>query len=106
MTQESTGEILTFWTQQDRMHGSEPLGQWLFAEIGRLGIAGATLAAGLAGRGHDGAAHAVTLMDLAGQPLQVSVVAPAAEIDRLLAALAGQVAGLFYSRVPARFGTL
>ncbi|WP_138467287.1 DUF190 domain-containing protein [Poseidonocella sp. HB161398] len=106
MPLETTGEMLTFWTQQDRMHGRQPLGQWLFAEIARLGVPGATLSGGLVGRGHDGATHWVTLMDVAEQPLQISVVAPSAEIDRLLAALAGQVPGLFYSRVPARFGTL
>lgn len=102
--QESVGELLTFWTQQDRMHGRVPLGQWLFEEIARQGIGGATLSGGLIGRGHDGATHAMTLMDVAGQPLQVCVVASEAQIDRLLAALAGQGLQLFYSRVPARFG--
>ncbi|WP_161556001.1 DUF190 domain-containing protein [Mangrovicoccus ximenensis] len=101
---ETEGELLTFWTQQDRMHGHEPLGQWLFGEIARQGIGGATLSGGLIGRGHDGETHAVTLMDVAGQPLQISVVAARADIDRLLAALSGQGLALFYSRVPARFG--
>lgn len=103
---ETEGEILTFWTQQDRLHGREPLGQWLFAEIGRLGFEGTTLSGGLAGRGHDGLAHAVTLMDQAGQPLQISVIATRADIDRLLDALSQEVQGLFYSRTPTHFAML
>ncbi|PRX05940.1 UNVERIFIED_ORG: PII-like signaling protein [Martelella mediterranea] len=103
---ETEGEILTFWTQQDRMHGHQPLGQWLFGEIERHGIEGATLSGGLIGRGHDGMTHAMTLMDVAGQPLQITVIASTEKIDRLLTALSGRNLALFYSRTPARFATL
>ena len=49
------GYQLTFFTQQDRMHGHVPLAQWLLAEAKQLGIRGATLSSGaLQGLGHDG----------------------------------------------------
>ncbi|WP_118136985.1 DUF190 domain-containing protein [Oceanicella sp. SM1341] len=103
---ETEGEILTFWTLQDRSREGRPLGEWLFAELERLGVEGATLSGGLVGRSRTGAVHAVTLLDVAEQPLQVSVVTTATEAARVLAALAGRGLNLFYSRVPARFGTL
>jgi len=103
---EHEGELVTFFTQQDRMHGTVPLAQWLFGEIERQGIEGATLTGALLGRGHDGVTHAITLFDVAEQPVQVAVVAPRADVERLLAGLAGQGLKLFYTRMPVRFGTL
>ncbi|SFM95617.1 DUF190 domain-containing protein [Nitrosomonas communis] len=44
------GFQVTFFTQQDRRHGSLPLGEWLLQEARRLGVAGATLIAVLHGK--------------------------------------------------------
>ena len=43
------GFQVTFFTQQDRRHGSLPLGEWLLQETRRLGVAGATLVAATEG---------------------------------------------------------
>lgn len=41
------GYQITFYTQQDRMHGSRPLAQWLIEEARQYGIRGATLTGAL-----------------------------------------------------------
>lgn len=45
------GYQLTFFTQQDRMHGTLSVAQWLIAEAKKLGVRGATMSAAEAGYG-------------------------------------------------------
>ncbi|WP_169583285.1 DUF190 domain-containing protein [Rhodobacter capsulatus] len=99
-------EQVTFFTQQSRLHGEIPLTQWLFAEIARLGLRGATMVAGMKGQGHDGVIHAVTLFDDAEVPVQITAIASSDQIDRLLDALAAQSAGVFYTRLPVTVGVV
>ena len=100
------GFQLTFFTQQDRMHGAQPLAQWLLATAHRLGIRGATLMGALQGLGHDGTTHSVNMFDMADQPVQVTMVVSAAETELLFDHLRQEQVNLFYVRVPAEFGTL
>lgn len=99
-------EQVTFFTQQSRLHGDIPVTQWLFAEIARLGLRGATMVAGMKGQGHDGIIHAVTLFDDAEVPVQITAIASSEQIDRLLDALAAQSAGVFYTRLPVTVGVV
>ena len=65
------GFQLTFFTQQNRLHGDGLLAEWLVEEAKRLGIRGATLITATEGFGHDGRFHSGDFFDLADQPLQV-----------------------------------
>ncbi len=100
------GYQVTFFTQQDRVHGHEPLAQWLLAQARALGIRGATLNGSLQGLGHDGRVHAVTMFDLGDQPVQVTMIVNDAENERLLAHLAASGVQIFYMRSAVEFGTL
>ncbi|MCD7096845.1 DUF190 domain-containing protein [Stenotrophomonas sp. MMGLT7] len=100
------GYQVTFFTQQDRMHGQTPLAQWLLEEARRLGVRGATLSGALQGLGHDGSVHAINLFDVSDQPVQVTLVASDEELQRLFAHLEQQQVQVFYMKVAAEFGTL
>lgn len=100
------GYQITFFTQQDRMHGTQPLAQWLLAETRRLGIRGGTLSGAIQGLGHDGRTHAINLFDLSEQPVQVTLVISAEESDRIFAHLEKEQVRIFYTKVAAEFGTI
>ena len=100
------GYQITFFTQQDRPHGQQPLAQWLLHTAQQLGIRNATLSGALQGVGHDGTSHAVTLFDLADQPLQVTLVVSESQAECLLNHLLREKVHLFYVKTPVEFGTL
>jgi len=100
------GYQITFFTQQDRVHGHEPLAQWLLAQAGALGIRGATLNGSLQGLGHDGHLHAANMFDLGDQPVQVTMVVSDDENQKLFDHLAAHGAQVFFMRSRVEFGTL
>ncbi|CAD7376355.1 MULTISPECIES: DUF190 domain-containing protein [Pseudomonadota] len=100
------GYQVTFYTQQDRMHGSTPLAQWLLDEAKKLGIRGATLDGALQGLGHDGTVHAINMFDFSDQPVQVTMVLTTKEVERLFSQLDDAQVRVFYTKIPAEFGTL
>ena len=80
------GYQLSFFTQQDRKHGHQPLGEWLLEEERRLGIGGATLLTAAEGFGHARKIHSARFFELSDQPIEVTLavsVAMPAEIDDL-----------------------
>jgi PII-like signaling protein len=100
------GYQITFFTQQDRMHGATPLAQWLLDAAQQQGIRGATLIGGIEGLGHDGRIHAINMFDLSDQPVQVMLVVNAEEARRMFAYLVEEKARVFYVMVEAEFGML
>ncbi|CAD2247529.1 DUF190 domain-containing protein [Xanthomonas arboricola] len=100
------GYQVTFYTQQDRMHGSTPLAQWLLDEAKKLGIRGATLDGALQGLGHDGTVHAINMFDFSDQPVQVTMVLTTKEVERLFSQLDDAQVRVFYTKIPAEFGPL
>ncbi len=100
------GHQITFFTQQDRMQGQQPLAQWLVDEARRLGLRGEPLNGAIEGLGHDGAIHTINMFDLSDQPVQVTLVVTHEEERRLFAHLLERRVSLFYVKVPAQFGTL
>ena len=99
------GYQLTFYTLQQRMHGHEPLTQWLLNLTHEMGLRGATLTGALQGLGHDGQYHATTLFDVADQPVQITLVLTAEEERQLIQRLDAESVQLFYTRSPVEFGT-
>jgi PII-like signaling protein len=100
------GYQITFFTQQDRRHGNEPLAQWLLAAARQLGIRGATLTGALQGLGHDGITHSVNLFDQGDQPVQVTMVVSHEEDVQLFTYLDKAQVHLFFVKTAVEFGTL
>ncbi len=99
------GFQLTFFTQQDRRHGHQPLAEWLLEEARRLGIAGATLSSAAEGFGHGGKLHSAHFFELAEQPVQVMMAVEPADVDKLFARLKEEGIDVFYVKTPIEFGT-
>ena len=98
------GFQLSFFTQQDRRHGHQPLAEWLLDEARRLGIAGATLSNAAEGFGHGGKLHSARFFELAEQPVQVMMAVESADADRLFARLREERVDVFYIKTPIEFG--
>jgi PII-like signaling protein len=98
------GFQVTFFTQQDRRHGSLPLGEWLIQEARRLGVAGATLIAATEGFGHDKTLHSAHFFELADQPIEVLIAMSASDADRLFSRLREENINVFYVKTPIEFG--
>ena len=100
------GFQLTFFTQQDRKHGHQPLGEWLVEEARRLGIGGATLLTATEGFGHHGKIHAAHFFELTDQPTEVVMVVNQEENTRLFERLKAEKVRVFYVKTPVEFGVL
>jgi uncharacterized protein len=99
------GFQLTFFTQQDRRHGHQPLGEWLLEEARRQGIAGATLSTAAEGFGHGGRLHSAHFFELAEQPVQVMMAVEPAAMVRMFARLKEEGVDVFYVKTPIEFGS-
>lgn len=100
------GYQITFFTQQDRLHGAVPISQWLIQAAQEHGIRGATVTGALAGLGHDGQAHAPNLFDYSDQPVQVTFVVSRSEAQQIFQHLQKERLQLFYKILPVEFGVL
>lgn len=98
------GFQLTFYLEQDRRHGHQPLAEWLVEAVREMGIPGATVIAATQGFGHHGHVHSARFFELGDQPRAVVMVVSAADADRVLARLAAEAIELFYVRVAVEFG--
>lgn len=98
------GYQLTFFTQQDRKHGGNPLAEWLVQEARRLGIRGATLLTAAEGFGHAGRIHSAHFFELADQPVEITMAVTAEEAQRLFIRLEEEQLKIFYIKAPIEFG--
>jgi PII-like signaling protein len=98
------GYQLTFFTQQDRRHGWTPLGKWLLKEARNLGVGGATLSAAAEGFGRDGKLHSAHFIDMADQPLEVTMALSAADAERMFQRLREEKINVFFVKAPIEFG--
>jgi PII-like signaling protein len=98
------GYQVTFFTQQDRRHGSLPLGEWLVEEARKLGVAGATLTAASEGFGHHRKIHAAHFFELADQPVEVTMALSESDVERLFQRLRKEKINLFYVKTPVEYG--
>jgi PII-like signaling protein len=98
------GYQLTFFTTHDRRHGGLPLGEWLLQEARKLGIGGATLLAASEGFGHDRKLHSAHFIELADQPVEVTMALGEADVERLFQRLRDERVRVFYVKAPIEFG--
>lgn len=98
------GFLLTFFTQQDRVHHGLPVGEWLLREAQRLDVGGATLTTAAEGFGHHRKIHSARFFDLADQPVEVSLALSEEECSRILNRVREEGLKLFYVKTPVEFG--
>jgi PII-like signaling protein len=98
------GYQLTFFTQQDRQHNHQPLGEWLVQAAMKLGIGGATLMAATEGFGHDRKLHAAHFFELADQPVEVTMAVNEQQAERMFEHLKQEGVKVFYIKTPIEFG--
>jgi uncharacterized protein len=98
------GYQVTFFTQQDRMHGGLPVAEWLMREAKRMKLKGATMVAATEGFGHDQKLHAARFFDLADQPVSVTMAITTDEAAQLFACLRAEKLNVFYVKIPIEFG--
>lgn len=98
------GFQITFFTQQDRKHGHQPLGEWLLQAARGLGVGGGTLTAASEGFGHDRKLHSAHFFELADQPLEVTLAVSAEDAQRLFQHLRDEGVKVFYVKTPIEFG--
>ena len=98
------GFQLSFFTAQDRRHAGQPVSEWLLLEARRLGIGGATVLAASEGFGRHGKLHSAHFVELADQPVEVTMAVSAEEATRLFARLAEERLRVFYVKTPIEFG--
>ncbi len=98
------GYQLTFFTQQDRKHGHQPLSNWLIEEARKLGVGGATLIAATEGFGRDRKLHAACFFELADQPIEITMALSEADNKRLFQRLRDEKISVFYIKIPIEFG--
>jgi PII-like signaling protein len=98
------GYQITFFTQQDRKHGSLLLGDWLIQEARKLGVGGATLIPASEGFGHDHKLHSAHFFELADQPIEVTMAISETDTERLLLRLREEKINMFYVKAPIEFG--
>lgn len=98
------GFQITFFTQQDRKHGHQALGEWLLQEARKLGIGGGTLTAASEGFGHDRKLHSAHFFELADQPIEVTLAVSAEDAQRLFQRLRDEGVKVFYVKAPIEFG--
>jgi PII-like signaling protein len=62
------GYEITFFTQQDRLHGLKQISEWLLLTARNLGLRGATIVTGSEGYGHNRHIHSARFFELADNP--------------------------------------
>ena len=98
------GYQVTFFTEQSRRHGHQPIHEWLMEAGKSLGIEGVTTVMGAEGIGRGGKLHSAHFFELADQPIEVTMAVTEVQSEALLERLAQEHAALFYVRTQVDFG--
>ena len=98
------GYQLTFYTQQSRRIGKLTVAEWLLKEARELGFMGATMMTVQAGFGRNGKIYSASFIELAEQPMEVTMALSAEDSDRLFAKITAEKVNVFYTKIPAEFG--
>ena len=98
------GYQLTFYTQQVRRHGNEPLAEWLLKLARQHGALGGTLFSAGESFGHDGRFHSAHFFELADQPVGVVAAVDEATCTRVLDAIRSENIDVFFVKTPVEYG--
>jgi len=100
------GFQLTFFTEEGRRHANKPVHAWLLELARSLGITGITTRVGAQGIGRDGRLHSAHFIELADQPVEVTMALSPAQCTALFHRLEAEQANLFYVKTPVEFGVV
>lgn len=100
------GFQLEFFLEQNKRHGHVALWEWLLETARSRGIRGATVFMGTMGYGAHRRLHAAHFLEMADQPVQVTMVVTEEEADRLFVLLQEEKVHLFFVKLPVEFGVL
>ena len=100
------GYEVIFFTQQDRLHGTEQMSEWLLHKAHDLGLRGATIVTGSGGYGHNRHIHSAHFFELADNPQEIVLIASEEETNLLFSVLKKEGVYLFYVKKPVEFGML
>jgi uncharacterized protein len=100
------GFQVTFFTEQGRRHGHMPIHQWMLELAKSLGIRGVTTSVGIEGVGRDGKTHSAHFIELADQPIQITMALTEEQYRTLFEHLIQEKANLFYVKAAVEFGTV
>lgn len=100
------GFQLTFFTELGRRHADRPLHLWLMDLARTLGITGVTTRVDAQGMGRDGRLHSAHFIELADQPIEVTMALSPAQCTALFERLEAEQANLFYVKTPVEFGVV
>jgi len=98
------GYQLTFYTQQDRMHGTQSLAEWLLNLARKHGALGGTLFSAGEGFGHTGHFHSAHFFELADQPVGVVLAVDEPTCASILEAIRQESVDVFYVKSPVEYG--
>ena len=68
------GYEITFFTQQDRLHGLKQISEWLLLTARNLGLRGATIVNGSESYGHNRHIHSARFFELADNPQEIALI--------------------------------
>ncbi len=100
------GFQVTFFTEQDRRYGHQPLHEWLLQLGKSIGISGGTIMSGAEGFGRSGKLHFAHFFRLADQPVEVTMAMTEEQVRALFARIEQEKIDLFYVKSPVEFGTV
>lgn len=100
------GFQVTFYSHQGRRHAHEEIQDWLLKILAAQGIKGATVTVGAESFGRSGRMHSKDFVELADQPIEVTVAMTQAQADALFAVLEAEKVDLFYIKMPIEYGFL
>ncbi len=100
------GYEITFFTQQDRLHGLDQMSEWLLLTARNLGLRGATIVTGSESYGHNRHIHSSRFFELVDNPQEIVMIATEEECNLLFDHLEKEKVQIFYVKKPVEFGML
>ena len=100
------GYQITFFTQEDHLHGMTQMAEWLLLTARDLGLRGATIVTGSEGYGQHRHIHSARFFELADNPQEIMMVVNEEEADILFSHIEKEGVHLFYAKTPVEFGML
>ena len=100
------GTLLRFYVHENRRLHGILLYEWLLESAKKIGIHGGSAFRAIAGFGSHGILHEQHFFELAGDlAIEVEFAVTEEEAQKLLALLEDEQVRVFYTKVPAEFGT-
>lgn len=100
------GYQLEFFTEQGKRHGHQALYEWLLEAARSHGIRGATVFMGAIGFGHHRRYHSAHFLELADQPVVITMAVAEEEANQLFDLIGRENVHLFYVKIPVEFGEI